>query len=228
LFLDMSGTGEPHRGLGRLFVRKRTRWPHLCTRTAWRGRWPHSGYRTFPTWKSHAANHASKLKEAEVATANTDRGRAPGLVSAFLVALTKRFRTARPAGRAPLLSAPSPTPQCDAFTHHVRQMSGHDVSVAAEKRARWKSACMAAPTIHRGVTLNSRAEVRNVQNLRISKISDACQIFYYTTRVAALVVKLRSKIEFRKVCRSAGRPYSYVFRRNTKFDICNKGQRPLV
>jgi hypothetical protein len=26
---DMSGTGEPHRGLGRLFVRKGTRWPHL-------------------------------------------------------------------------------------------------------------------------------------------------------------------------------------------------------
>ena len=51
-----------------------------------------------------------------------------------------------PAGRAPLLSAPSPTPQCDAFTRHVRQMSGHDVSVAAEKRARWKSAFMAAPT----------------------------------------------------------------------------------
>jgi hypothetical protein len=97
-----------------------------------------------PFLRSHAANHASK--EAEVATANTDRGRAPGLVSAFLVALTKRFRTARPAGRAPLLSAPSPTPHCDAFTHHVRQMSGHDVSVAAEKRARWKSAFMAAPT----------------------------------------------------------------------------------
>ena len=99
-----------------------------------------------PFLGSHAANHASKFKEAEVATANTDRGRAPGLVSAFLVALTKRFRTARPAGRAPLLSAPSPTPHCDAFTHHVRQMSGHDVSVAAEKRARWKSAFMAAPT----------------------------------------------------------------------------------
>ena len=97
-----------------------------------------------PFLRSHAANHASK--EAEVATANTDRGRAPGLVSAFLVALTKRFRTARPAGRAPLLSAPSPTPQCDAFSRHVRQMSGHDVSVAAEKRARWKSAFMAAPT----------------------------------------------------------------------------------
>jgi hypothetical protein len=37
LFLDMSGTGEPHRGLGRLFVRKRTRWPHLCARTPWGG-----------------------------------------------------------------------------------------------------------------------------------------------------------------------------------------------
>ena len=34
MFLDMSGTGEPHCGLGRLFVRKRTRWPHLCTRIA--------------------------------------------------------------------------------------------------------------------------------------------------------------------------------------------------
>ena len=33
MFLDMSGTGEPHRGLGRLFVRKRTRWPHLWART---------------------------------------------------------------------------------------------------------------------------------------------------------------------------------------------------
>ena len=29
----MSRTGEPHRGLGRLFVRKRTRWPHLWART---------------------------------------------------------------------------------------------------------------------------------------------------------------------------------------------------
>ena len=54
-----------------------------------------------PFLGSHAANHASKLKEAEVATANTDRGRAPGLVPAFLVAPTKCFRTARPAGRAP-------------------------------------------------------------------------------------------------------------------------------
>jgi hypothetical protein len=34
----------------------------------------------------------------------------------------------------------------DAFTRHVRQMSGHDVSVAAEKRALWMSAFMAAPT----------------------------------------------------------------------------------
>ena len=33
----VSGTGEPHRGLGRLFVQKRTRWPHLFTRTAWSG-----------------------------------------------------------------------------------------------------------------------------------------------------------------------------------------------
>ena len=39
--------------------------------------------------------HASELKGAEVATANTDRGRAPGLVSAFLAAPTKRFSTAR-------------------------------------------------------------------------------------------------------------------------------------
>ena len=37
MFLDMSRTGEPHRGLGRLSVRKRTRWPHLCLRTAWIG-----------------------------------------------------------------------------------------------------------------------------------------------------------------------------------------------
>ena len=37
MFLDMSGTGEPHRGLGRLFVRKGTRWPHLFIRTAWSG-----------------------------------------------------------------------------------------------------------------------------------------------------------------------------------------------
>ena len=37
MFLDMSGTGEPHRGLGRLFVRKRTRWPHLWARTPWSG-----------------------------------------------------------------------------------------------------------------------------------------------------------------------------------------------
>ena len=37
-------------------------------------------------------------------------------------------RTARPAGRAPLLGAPSSTSPCDAFTRHVRQMSGHDVS----------------------------------------------------------------------------------------------------
>ena len=28
---------EPHRGLGRLFVRKGTRWPHLFIRTAWSG-----------------------------------------------------------------------------------------------------------------------------------------------------------------------------------------------
>ena len=33
----MSGTGEPHCGLGRLFVRKRTRWPHLCAPTPWSG-----------------------------------------------------------------------------------------------------------------------------------------------------------------------------------------------
>ena len=33
MFPDMSGAGEPHRGLGRLFVRKRTRWPHLWART---------------------------------------------------------------------------------------------------------------------------------------------------------------------------------------------------
>ena len=46
--------------------------------------------------------NASKLKEAEVATANTDRGRAPGLVSAFLAAPTKRFSTARPSWRAPV------------------------------------------------------------------------------------------------------------------------------
>ena len=31
--LFSSWTGEPHRGLGRLFVRKRTRWPHLWART---------------------------------------------------------------------------------------------------------------------------------------------------------------------------------------------------
>ena len=37
MFLDMSGTGEPHRGLGRLFVRKGTRWPHLFIRTTWSG-----------------------------------------------------------------------------------------------------------------------------------------------------------------------------------------------
>ena len=37
MFLDMSGTGEPHRGLGRLFVRKRARWPHLWARTPWSG-----------------------------------------------------------------------------------------------------------------------------------------------------------------------------------------------
>ena len=34
MFLDMSGTGESHRGLGRLFVQRRTRWPHLRTRIA--------------------------------------------------------------------------------------------------------------------------------------------------------------------------------------------------
>ena len=33
----MSGTGEQHRSLGRLFVRRRTRWPHLFARTLWSG-----------------------------------------------------------------------------------------------------------------------------------------------------------------------------------------------
>ena len=47
----VSGTGEPHRELGRLFVQKRTRWPHLCTRTAWSGNGmlPHSWVPTRPT-----------------------------------------------------------------------------------------------------------------------------------------------------------------------------------
>ena len=47
MFLDMSGTGEPHRGLGRLFVRKRTRWPHLCAPTPWSGN--NRGRKTEPT-----------------------------------------------------------------------------------------------------------------------------------------------------------------------------------
>ena len=52
-----------------------------------------------PFLGSHAANHASKLKEAEVATANTDRGRAPGLVPACMAATTKRVGPSLPAWR---------------------------------------------------------------------------------------------------------------------------------
>ena len=51
----VSGTGEPHRGLGRLFVQKRTRWPHLFTRTAWSGdgMLPHSWDPTRPTMRQN-------------------------------------------------------------------------------------------------------------------------------------------------------------------------------
>ena len=80
----VSGTGEPHRVLGRRVVQKKNR-----VATPFHSNRMERRRHVAPFLGSHAANHASKLKEAEVATANTDSGRAPGLVPAFLVALTK-------------------------------------------------------------------------------------------------------------------------------------------
>ena len=141
MFLDMSRTGEPHRGLGRLFVRKRTRWPHLWARTPCpsclmeprpQGRHVHA---------MHPGVHGAMefmLPGRSVHVAHVTR--APSTVHGHFLTW-KIAPMAAPA--APCPCAPS-VPRCFYFGRKT-DCACQDVSAAAEKRARWN--CRWHPTM---------------------------------------------------------------------------------
>jgi hypothetical protein len=133
----MSRTGEPHRGLGRLFVRKRTRWPHLWARTPWSG-----NSRLFKPEPTTPQNkHGAPVAFDGAHAARRRRGR-------------HRHRPRRPRrfhrapGRAPswcrCRCPGSPERRRARHGCSISGQKGQDVSAAAEKRARWN--CRWHPT----------------------------------------------------------------------------------
>jgi hypothetical protein len=96
--LFCSWTGEPHHGLGRLFVRKRTRWPHLWARTPWSGN--------------------SRLLKPEPTTPQTKHGAPFAFDGAHVVVPQRCVQAGR---AAPSASTPFPAP----FLHQDVRSDGY-------------------------------------------------------------------------------------------------------
>ena len=141
LFLDMSGTGEPHRGLGRLFVQKKSK-----VATPLHSNRMERQRHVTPFLGSHAAYQVSKSKEVEVAAASADE---PQAWCPRSWQHSRNVSARQGQSGAHLSGAPSPTPPCDAFSRHVPKLKGAEVAAGNGVRGRGPglvSACMAAPT----------------------------------------------------------------------------------